>query len=95
MCIAELVSFFWTPLCFFFGLYVQVLNVKHILIWSKKEMKLFAFVDSNATYFFSLQLKHVARFLNNIWVYDSHYEVHNNIFGISIIAVDKIFPRVG
>ena len=38
-------------------------------------MKLFAFVDSNATYFFSLQLKHVARFLNNIWVYDSNCDV--------------------
>ena len=38
-------------------------------------MKLFAFVDSNATYFFSLQLKHVSRFLDNIWVYDSNYDV--------------------
>ena len=59
-------------------------------------MKLFAFVDSNATYLFSLQLKHVARFLNNIWVYDSNFDVlHvNNIFVISIIAVEKIFPGV-
>ena len=38
-------------------------------------MKLFAFVDSNATYLFPLQLKHVARFLNNIWVYDSNFDV--------------------
>ena len=62
-------------------------------------MKLFAFVDSNATYFFSLQLKHVARFLNNVWVYDSNYDelmrVYNNIFVLSIIAVEKIFPGVG
>ena len=64
-------------------------------------MKLFAFVDCNATYFFSLQLKQIARFLNNIWMYDSNLDVQyfalksNNIFVLSIIAVEKIFPGVG
>ena len=66
-------------------------------------MKLFAFVDSNATYFFSLQLKLVARFPYNIWVYDYSFDVlpdyfalkSNNIFVLSIIAVEKIFPGVG